>query len=73
MKIIRECRWTRIATIDEYKEVINAIRDILNESGITKSLADWELDQFNEDRAVKNKVEIDVQYDQNKRYKPSNS
>ena len=73
LKLIKECRWTRITTIDEYKEVINAIRDILNASGITKSLADWELDQFNEDRAVKNKVEIDVQYDQNKRYKPSNS
>ena len=73
LKLIKECRWTRITTIDKYKEVINAIRDILNASGITKSLADWELDQFNEDRAVKNKVEIDVQYDQNKRYKPSNS
>lgn len=50
VEIIRRCRWTRIATIDEYKEVINAIRDILNASGITKSLADWELHQYNYDR-----------------------
>jgi hypothetical protein len=52
VKIIRECRWTKIATIDEYKEVINAIRDILNASGITKSLADWELEQFNNGRRM---------------------
>ena len=50
VEIIRRCRWTRIATIDEYKEVINAIRDILNSSGIKKSLADWELHQYNSDR-----------------------
>ena len=52
VEIIRGCRWTRIATIDEYKEVINAIRDILNASGITKSLADWELEQFNNGRHI---------------------
>lgn len=46
VEIIRGCRWTRIATIDEYKEVISAIRVILNASGITKSLADWELEQW---------------------------
>jgi len=52
VEIIRRCRWTRIATIDEYKEVINAIRDILNASGITKSLADWELEQYNNGRHI---------------------
>jgi len=52
VEIIRGCRWTRIATIDEYKEVINAIRDILNASGITKSLADWELEQWSNGRRM---------------------